>query len=118
MSERQIGVIIDGATRRMGTTSTSPSCRRSPPRVACRCASAIVDPDLLLVGRDPNRLTARLRRTATAMTPPSRRGPRQYGRDLYGLCHDRRTPERGPPWIAAGKHIHIENPSAPRSKRR
>ena len=41
MGERHIGVIINGATGRMGTTQHMANLSRSPPRVGWRCAMAI-----------------------------------------------------------------------------
>src|SRR5262245_17649695 len=115
MVDRRIGVIINGATGRMGTTQHMANLLAIAAEggLKLRNGDRLV-PDLLLVGRDVARLSALaaahggLRWTtnlAEALAGPD---------DIFMDCAatgDR--PARVRQAIAAGKHIHIEKPTAP-----
>jgi len=115
MVDRRIGVIINGATGRMGTTQHMANLLAIAAEggLKLRNGDRLV-PDLLLVGRDVHRLSALaaahggLRWTtnlAEALAGPD---------DIFMDCAatgDR--PARVRQAIAAGKHIHIEKPTAP-----
>ena len=115
MADRRIGVIINGATGRMGTTQHMANLLAITAEggLKLRNGDRLV-PDLLLVGRDAGRLSALaasrdgLRWTtnlADALAGPD---------DIFMDCAatgDR--PARVRSAIAAGKHIHIEKPTAP-----
>ena len=115
MADRRIGVIINGATGRMGTTQHMANLLAIAAEggLKLRNGDRLV-PDLMLVGRDADRLAALaaahggLRWTtnlAEALAGPD---------DIFMDCAatgDR--PARVRQAIAAGKHIHIEKPTAP-----
>src|SRR6476620_10881786 len=115
MSERHIGVIINGATGRMGTTQHMANliAIAAEGGLALRNGDRLI-PDLLLVGRDPGRLKA------LAAAHGNQRWTTSLGEALSGpdaifmdcaATGDRPTRVRQA--IAAGKHIHIEKPIAP-----
>jgi predicted dehydrogenase len=114
MADRRIGIILNGATGRMGTTQHVPNLLAIAAEggLKLRNGDRLV-PDLLIVGRDPDRLSALacahggLRWTTNlteALHTPD---------DIFMDCAatgDR--PVRVRRAIAAGKHIHIEKPTA------
>jgi predicted dehydrogenase len=115
MADRRIGVIINGATGRMGTTQHMANLLTIAAEggLQLRNGDRLV-PEPLLVGRDADRLAAvaaahgGLRWTtnlAEALAGPD---------DVYMDCAatgDR--PARVRRAIQAGKHVHIEKPTAP-----
>src|ERR1700719_2024948 len=115
MSEQRIGVIINGATGRMGTTQHVANLLAIAKEggLPLRNGDRLV-PDLLLVGRDAGRLKA------LAAVHGVQRWTTDLGEALSGpdgifmdcaATGDR--PARVRKAIAAGKHIHIEKPTAP-----
>ena len=115
MREQRIGVIINGATGRMGTTQHMANLLAiaSEGGLALRNGDRLI-PDLLLVGRDAGRLKAlaavhgNLRWTTSL--DEALRGPDAIFMDC-AATGDR--PARVHQAIAAGKHIHTEKPTAP-----
>ena len=115
MSERHIGVIINGATGRMGTTQHMANLLAIAGEggLALRNGDRLI-PDLLLVGRDAGRLKALAaadgnQRWTTSLSE-ALAGPDAIFMDC-AATDDR--PARVRQAIAAGKHIHIEKPTAP-----
>ena len=115
MGERHIGVIINGATGRMGTTQHMANLLAIAAEggLALRNGDRLI-PDLLLVGRDAGRLQT------LAAANGNQRWTTSLGEALAGpdaifmdcaATGDR--PARVRQAIAAGKHIHIEKPTAP-----
>lgn len=115
MAERRIGVIINGATGRMGTTQHMANLLAIAEEggLPLNNGDRLI-PDLLLVGRDEERL----KRLA------ERHGGQRWTTDLdTALSGDESIfmdcaatggrPARVRRAIAAGKHIHIEKPTAP-----
>ena len=115
MTERRIGIIINGATGRMGTTQHVANL------LAIAADGGLVlgngdrlIPDPLLVGRDGDRLKALsavngdLRWTTSLDEALS--GPDLIFMDCSATGG---RPARVRKAIAAGKHIHIEKPTAP-----
>jgi predicted dehydrogenase len=114
MADRRIGIILNGATGRMGATQHVPNLLAIAAEggLKLRNGDRLV-PDLLIVGRDPDRLSALaaahggLRWTTNlteALAAPA---------DIFMDCAA--TGERSVRVrraIAAGKHIHIEKPTA------
>ena len=115
MGERHIGVIINGATGRMGTTQHIANLLAVAAEggLALRNGDRLV-PDLLLVGRDAGRLKALAAAHGNQRWTTSLRealgGPDAIFMDC-AATGDR--PARVLQAIAAGKHIHIEKPTAP-----
>ena len=115
MATRHIGVIINGATGRMGTTQHMANLLAiaSEGGLPLRNGDRLV-PDLLLVGRDADRIAAlaaahgNLRWTTSL--DEALAGPDAIFMDC-AATGDR--PARVHAAIAAGKHLHIENPTAP-----
>ncbi len=115
MAEQRIGVIINGATGRMGTTQHMANLLAVAAEggLALRNGDRLV-PELLLVGRD----AARLRVLAaahgglrwTTSLEEALAGPDSIFMDCAATGG---RPERVRMAIAAGKHIHIEKPTAP-----
>lgn len=115
MSERRIGVIINGATGRMGTTQHMANLLAIAAEggLALRNGDRLI-PELLLVGRDASRLRAlaaehgNLRWTTSLSEALA--GPDAIFMDCAATGG---RPDRVRQAIAAGKHIHIEKPVAP-----
>src|SRR6476646_1315074 len=115
MADRRIGVIINGATGRMGATQhvTNLLAIAAEGGQPLRNGDRLV-PDLLLVGRDAGRLEALsavhngLRWTTNLAEALS--GPDAIFMDCAATGG---RPARVRQAIAAGKHIHIEKPIAP-----
>jgi predicted dehydrogenase len=115
VSERRIGVIINGATGRMGTTQHMANLLA----IAGEGGLALSNgdrlfPDLMLVGRDAGRLKALAaahgNQRWTTSLDEALAGPDAIFMDC-AATGDR--PARVHQAIAAGKHIHIEKPTAP-----
>ncbi len=115
MGDRRIGVIVNGATGRMGTTQHMANLLAIAAEggLKLRNGDRLV-PDLLLVGRDVDRLST------LATAHGGLRWTTNLAEALAGSDHifmdcaatgDR--PARVRQAIAAGKHIHIEKPTAP-----
>jgi predicted dehydrogenase len=115
VAERQIGVIINGATGRIGTTQHLRNLMaiRADGGLLLGNGDRLV-PDPLLVGRDATRLAALAAANGglrwTADLDAALAGPDE----IFMEC----SPSGGRPAlvrraIAAGKHIHIEKPTAP-----
>jgi predicted dehydrogenase len=115
MAERKIGVIINGATGRMGTTQHMANLLAIAKEggLPLKNGDRLI-PELLLVGRDSHRLSSlaathgHLRWTTNLAEALA--GPHQIFMDCANTG-DR--PNRVRQAIAAGKHIHIEKPTAP-----
>ena len=115
MSERRIGVIINGATGRMGTTQHMANLLTIAGEggLPLRNGDRLI-PELLLVGRDADRLQALAaahgdQRWTTSLDE-ALRGPDAIFMDCAATGN---RPERVRKAITAGKHIHIEKPTAP-----
>lgn len=111
----RIGIIINGASGRMGTTQHMANLLAIAAEGGLPLANGDrLIPDLLLVGRDAGRLSAlaaahgNLRWTTDLAAALA--GPDQIFMDC-AATGDR--PLRVRQAIAAGKHIHIEKPTAP-----
>jgi predicted dehydrogenase len=111
---RRIGIILNGAAGRMGTTQHMPNLLAIAAEggLQLRNGDRLI-PDLLIVGRDPDRLSALAAAHGglrwTTNLAEALRGPD----DIYVDCAatgDRAARVRRA--IAAGKHIHIEKPTA------
>jgi len=115
MVERRIGVIINGATGRMGTTQHMANLLAIAAEggLKLRTGDRLL-PDLLLVGRNADRLSA-LATAHGGLRWTTNLGEALAGPDeIFMDCAatgDR--PARVRQAIAAGKHIHIEKPTAP-----
>jgi len=115
MGERRIGIIINGATGRMGTTQHMANLLTIAGEggLALRDGDRLI-PELLLVGRDPGRLNALAaahgNQRWTTSLDEALAGPDAIFMDC-AATGDR--PARVRQAIAAGKHIHIEKPTAP-----
>ncbi len=115
MAERRIGVIINGATGRMGTTQHMANLLAIAAEggLPLRNGDRLV-PELLLVGRDAERLRALagmhggLRWTTSLADALA--GPDAIFMDCAATGG---RPARVRQAIAAGKHLHIEKPTAP-----
>src|SRR5215212_5222938 len=115
MVERRIGVIINGATGRMGTTQHMANLLAIAAEGGLPLANGDrLIPDLMLVGRDAKTLSA------LAAAHGNQRWTTNLGEALAGpdkifmdcaATGDR--PKRVRQAIAAGKHIFIEKPTAP-----
>jgi predicted dehydrogenase len=111
---RRIGIVLNGAAGRMGTTQHMPNLLAIAAEggLKLRNGDRLI-PDLLIVGRDPERLSALAAahgglRWTTNLTEALRGAD-----DIYMDCAatgDRAARVRRA--IAAGKHIHIEKPTA------
>jgi predicted dehydrogenase len=115
VTEHRIGVIINGATGRMGTTQHMANLLAiaSEGGLALRNGDRLM-PDLMLVGRDAARLKALaaahgVQRWTTSLDE-ALAGPDAIFMDC-AATGDR--PARVRRAIVAGKHIHIEKPTAP-----
>lgn len=115
MSERRIGIIINGATGRMGTTQHMASLLAIAAEggLALRNGDRLI-PDLLLVGRDAGRLAALAaahgNQRWTTSLDAALSGPHAIFMDCAATAG---RPARLRQAIAAGKHIHSEKPTAP-----
>jgi predicted dehydrogenase len=115
MPTRRIGVIINGATGRMGTTQHMANLLAIAHEggLPLRNGDRLI-PDLLLVGRDAGRLQALANAHGgqrwTTSLDEALAGPEAIFMDC-AATGDR--PARVRKAIAAGKHIHIEKPTAP-----
>lgn len=115
MAERRIGVIINGATGRMGTTQHMANLLAIAAKggLPLRNGDRLV-PELLLVGRDAERLRALagthggLRWTTSLADALA--GPDAIFMDCAATGG---RPARVRQAIAADKHLHIEKPTAP-----
>jgi predicted dehydrogenase len=115
MGDRRIGIIINGATGRMGTTQHIANLRAIAAEggLGLRNGDRLI-PELLLVGRDAGRLVALAAAHGnprwTTSLAEALAGPDSVFMDC-AATGDR--PARVRQAIAAGKHIHIEKPTAP-----
>jgi predicted dehydrogenase len=115
MADHRIGVIINGATGRMGTTQHMANLLAIAAEggLALRNGDRLV-PELMLVGRDADRLAALAAAHGglrwTTNLAEALAGPDNIFMDC-AATGDR--PARVRQAIAAGKHIHIEKPTAP-----
>ena len=115
MADHRIGVIINGATGRMGTTQHMANLLAIAAEggLPLRNGDRLV-PDLMLVGRDADRLAALAAAHGglrwTTNLAEALAGPDNIFMDC-AATGDR--PARVRKAIAAGKHIHIEKPTAP-----
>ena len=115
MGERRIGIIINGATGRMGTTQHMANLLAIAAEggLGLRNGDRLI-PELLLVGRDAGRLQALAAAHGnprwTTSLAEALAGPDAIFMDC-AATGDR--PARVRRAIAAGKHIHIEKPTAP-----
>jgi len=115
MADIRLGIIINGATGRMGTTQHMAHLLAIAAEGGLPLSSGDrLIPDLLLVGRDAKRVSAlaaahgNLRWTTNLEEAFA--GPDKVFMDC-AATGDR--PRRVRQAIAAGKHIHIEKPTAP-----
>lgn len=115
MGERRIGVIINGATGRMGTTQHMANLLAIAGEggLSLRNGDRLI-PELLLVGRDAERLrglaTAHGNQRWTTSLDEALSGQEGIFMDCAATGG---RPDRVRRAIAAGKHIHIEKPIAP-----
>ena len=115
MAQRRIGVIINGATGRMGTTQHMANLLAIAAEGGLPLASGDrLVPELLLVGRDADRLKALARAHGklrwTTSLDEAFGGPDQVFMDCAATGG---RPARVRRAIAAGKHVFIEKPTAP-----
>jgi predicted dehydrogenase len=115
MGDRRIGVIVNGATGRMGTTQHMANLLAIAAEggLKLRNGDRLV-PDLLLVGRDVDRLSALATAHGGLRWTTNLAEALAGSDDIFMDCAatgDR--PARVRQAIAAGKHIHIEKPAAP-----
>jgi len=115
MAEHRIGVIINGATGRMGTTQHMANLLAIAAEggLQLRNGDRLI-PQLLLVGRDAERLRALAAAHGglrwTTSLEQALAGPDAIFMDCAATGG---RPARVRAAIAAGKHIHIEKPTAP-----
>src|SRR5215475_14360866 len=114
MADRRIGIILNGATGRMGTTQHVPNLLAIAAEggLKLRNGDRLV-PDLLIVGRDPNRLAALAAAHGGLRWTTNLTEALHAPDDIFMDCAatgDRSLRVRRA--IAAGKHIHIEKPTA------
>jgi predicted dehydrogenase len=115
MANIPIGVIINGATGRMGTTQHMAHLLAIAKEggLKLRNGDRLI-PELTLVGRDAGRIRALAAahgvKRATTNLDEALAGPDQIFMDCSATGG---RPERVRKAIAAGKHIHVEKPTAP-----
>jgi len=114
MAERRIGIILNGATGRIGSTQHVPNLLAIAAEGGLRLRNGDrLVPDLLIVGRDPDRLST-LAAAHGGLRWTTNLTEALHGTDgIYMDCAataDRATRVRRA--IAAGKHIHVEKPTA------
>jgi predicted dehydrogenase len=115
MGDRRIGIIINGATGRMGTTQHMANLLAIAAEggLPLRNGDRLI-PELLLVGRDAARLKALAaahgNQRWTTSLDDAFAGPDAIFMDCAATGG---RPARVRQAIAAGKHIHIEKPTAP-----
>ena len=115
MATLEIGVIINGATGRMGSTQHLSHLldMRNEGGLRLRNGDRLM-PDPLIVGRDAGRLEALAKATGakrwTTDLDAAIKGPDQIFMDCAATGG---RPELVRRAIAAGKHIHVEKPTAP-----
>jgi len=114
MANRRIGIILNGATGRMGTTQHVPNLLAIATEggLKLRNGDRLI-PDLLIVGRDPDRLAALAAAHGGLRWTTNLTEALHASDDIFMDCAatgDRSLRVRRA--IAAGKHIHIEKPTA------
>ena len=115
MAERRVGVIINGATGRMGATQHLRHLldMRREGGLKLACGDRLL-PDPLIVGRDATRLEALSAANGgvrwTTDLAAALAGPDEVFMDCAATGG---RPELIRRAIAAGKHIHVEKPTAP-----
>jgi predicted dehydrogenase len=115
MANIHIGVIINGATGRMGTTQHMAHLLAIAQEggLTLKNGDRLI-PELTLVGRDAGRIKALAAahgvKRATTSLDEALAGPDRIFMDCSATGG---RPERVRKAIAAGKHIHIEKPTAP-----
>ncbi|MCX7384119.1 MAG: Gfo/Idh/MocA family oxidoreductase [Alphaproteobacteria bacterium] len=114
MAERRIGIIINGATGRIGTTQHVRSLMdiRADGGLALRNGDRLM-PDLLLAGRDAGRLAALAAANGGLRWTTDLAAALAGSDEIFMDC----SATGGRPAlirraIAAGKHIHVEKPTA------
>src|SRR5262249_22353556 len=115
MAARRIGIIINGATGRMGTTQHMANLLAIAAEggLSLRNGERLV-PDLLLVGRDADRLRALAAAHGGLRWTPDLAEALAGGDEIFMDCAATAgRPARVRQAIAAGKHVHIEKPTAP-----
>jgi predicted dehydrogenase len=115
MADRRIGVIINGATGRMGTTQHMANLLAIAAEGGLKLANGDrLIPELMLVGREAGKLSklaaAHGKQRWTTNLAEALAGPDRVFMDC-AATGDR--PKRVKQAIAAGKHIFIEKPTAP-----
>jgi predicted dehydrogenase len=115
MANIHIGVIINGATGRMGTTQHMAHLLAIAQEGGLKLKNGDrLIPELTLVGRDAGRIKALAAahgvKRATTSLDEALAGPDRIFMDCSATGG---RPERVRKAIAAGKHIHIEKPTAP-----
>ena len=115
MTERRIGIIINGATGRMGTTQHVANLLAiaTDGGLLLRNGDRLI-PDLLLVGRDGDRLKALSAANGdlrwTTSLDEALSGPDMIFMDCSATGGRPGCVRKA---LATGKHIHIEKPTAP-----
>src|SRR5262245_34191003 len=115
MADRRIGVIINGATGRMGTTQHMANLLAIASEGGLKLGNGDrLIPELMLVGRDAGKVSklaaAHGNQRWTTSLAEALAGPDHVFMDC-AATGDR--PRRVKQAIAAGKHIFIEKPTAP-----
>ena len=115
MVDRRIGVIINGATGRMGTTQHMANLLAIASEGGLKLRNGDrLAPDLMLVGRDADRLAPLAAAHGGLRWTTNLAEALAGSDDIYMDCAatgDRSARVRQA--IVAGKHIHIEKPTAP-----